>query len=813
MIIYSLHVALLLAIWLVFYKLLLQKETYYKLNRIMLLACLVLAFVLPLIPISSKFSLRGADQNLAQMGKELTAVAIQTKNPVVLETASGNKTAEDTELTSGTGHQTLADQDTTIESTNFINDVVNHQSTLLDKILKYAVWIYWTGVLILGANLLLQIVVLLLQGYRKPVIKDGIFRIVELDSDKAPCSFGNTIFINPAKYDWETYNQILTHEKVHIKQGHTFDLMLAEIVLVFQWFNPFAWLYRKELESNLEFLTDDSVLHKHNIDFEGYQLSLLKVSVPNLSMNITTNYNQSLLKRRILMMNSKRSNVHIMWKYLMIAPLLVLLVCGLNKPEAQAIDVEEAYTEITSELPVNSSQSRGLWSGTIKGDKVNIECKSNDDRQNKNYTYMLPGMGTFKLNEFTNLPKTTKSDFAVSREAGTAIFNGKFDDNQGFGKYKFTVNDNYRSYLEFKNVRDMDEDDYFAFFILDIKKSYIQFLNDKGYRSLTKNQIVALYDHKVDEEFVDFWQSNGVENVTVNQLISLKKLKIDSGYMAEIRKAGYKEVTITQLINFKSKNITPSYITGLRNAKTQPKAVEGTTAAVAAEEKPTVSEILKSKSMNIDTNFVASLRDIGYPDLSSQTVYNLRTQGISAAFIKSYMDIGMKNLTSSTLYNLKTQKLTPAYIKDFYDIGLKDITLNSLYNYRTQGITAAYIKSFQDIGLKDISYNTLYNYKTQKITAEQIKGFMDVGFRNLSQTDLYNLKTNDITPVQVKAFQKLGFQNITVKEIISCKRNDLTPEFIADMKKKGFNSTVLSKYVQLKTFNSNSATGANPKNW
>ncbi|RZL62169.1 MAG: M56 family metallopeptidase [Pedobacter sp.] len=664
----------------------------------------------------------------------------------------------------------------------------------------------------MGANLLLQIIVLFLQGYRKQVIKDGIFRIVELDSDKAPCSFGNTIFINPAKYDWETYNQILTHEKVHIKQGHTFDLMLAEIVLVFQWFNPFAWLYRKELESNLEFLTDDSVLYKHHIDLEDYQLSLLKVSVPNLSMNITTNYNQSLLKRRIVMMNSKRSNVHIMWKYLMIAPLLVLLVCGLNKPEAQAIDVEEAYTEITSELPAYGGQSRGLWSATIKGDKVNMECKSSDERQNKNYSYVLPGMGTFKLNEFTNLPKTAKSDFAVSREAGTAIFNGKFDENQGFGKYKFTVNDNYRSYIEFKNVRDMDEDDYFAFFILDIKKSYIQLLNDKGYRSLTKNQIVALYDHKVDEQFIDFWQSNGVANVTVDQLISLKKLKIDSAYMAEIRKAGYKEVTITQLIDFKSRNITPSYITGLRRAKTQPKTEESV-AFAAVEEIPTATEILKSKSMNIDTSFVASLRDIGYADLSSQTVYNLKTRGITAAFIKSYMDIGMKNLTPNTLYSLKTQKLTADYIKAFYDIGLKDISLSSLYNYRTQGITAAYIKSFQDIGLKDIPYNTLYNYKTQKITAEQIKSFMDVGFKNLSQPDLYNLKTNNITPDQIKAFQKLGFQNITVKDMVACKTNDLTPAFIADMKKKGFNSTVLSKYMQLKTFNSNSATGANPKNW
>ncbi|MFD2145903.1 M56 family metallopeptidase [Mucilaginibacter antarcticus] len=172
-------------------------------------------------------------------------------------------------------------------------------------IVQWAFWLYWCGVIAFGANFLLQIGVLIYKAYRKPGIRDGQFRIVELDGDEAPCSFGNTIFINPAKYDWETYNQILMHEKVHAQQGHSLDLMIAELMLVLQWFNPFAWLYRKEMESNMEFLTDDAVLKNHKVAAEDYQMSLLKVSVPNYAMRITTNYNQSLLKRRIMMMNTK----------------------------------------------------------------------------------------------------------------------------------------------------------------------------------------------------------------------------------------------------------------------------------------------------------------------------------------------------------------------------------------------------------------------------------------------------------------------------------------------------------------------------
>ena len=51
------------------------------------------------------------------------------------------------------------------------------------------------------------------------------------------------------------------HEKVHIRQKHTLDILFAELVLIFQWFNPFAWIYRREIESNLEFLTDDQLMH------------------------------------------------------------------------------------------------------------------------------------------------------------------------------------------------------------------------------------------------------------------------------------------------------------------------------------------------------------------------------------------------------------------------------------------------------------------------------------------------------------------------------------------------------------------------
>ena len=215
----------------------------------------------------------------------------------------------------------------------------------------------------------MQVIVLLYRAYTSPFIKDGRFRIVEVSGDKAPCSFGNNIFINPEKYDWETYNQILQHEKIHIQQKHTLDILFAELMLIVQWFNPFAWIYRKEVESNLEFLTDDQLIQKEHIEKAGYQLNLLKVSAPHFPLSLTTNYNQSILKTRIAMMNTKRSSVHTAWKYFFLLPLLVAFASLLNEPVAKAQDNTTAQNKSDKNEHHNDIKTEGYWFATIKSDK------------------------------------------------------------------------------------------------------------------------------------------------------------------------------------------------------------------------------------------------------------------------------------------------------------------------------------------------------------------------------------------------------------------------------------------------------------
>jgi len=785
MISYSLHVAIILATCLVFYKLLLQKETYYRLNRVILLACLALAFLLPLVPVPGRFSLRSEPPvmsgepriisgRVSDSRGELPVVSNDTQASMVNETALPAK-------------QNIIKPQVVLHA----NKPVIAEVPLMAQVVKWAFWLYWCGATAFGANLLLQIVVLLYQAYKKPVMQDGIYRIVELDGDKAPCSFGNSIFINPGKYDWETYNQILMHEKVHIQQGHSFDLVLAELMLVIQWFNPFAWLYRRELESNLEFLTDDEVLHQHKVEPADYQLSLLKVSVPNFSMRITTNYNQSLLKKRIVMMNAKKSNIHTMWKYFMLMPLLMMLVCGLNKPIALSSPVAK-FQQNTIKMRSNRSNidfSLGIWFATIKADKVFIQFEADENDENHSWS----SSHNFNLSDFPNLPKGDKADFTLTREAGTVLFNGKFDGDQGIGHYKFTANKDYMAFMGKQDITDLDEDEYFSFFIADVKKEYVQFLKENGFKDIAKYQIMSMSSQKIDANYIKYWKKLGYTDLTPNQLVSLKLQKVDSAYVNDIRRAGYADLTVQQLISFKQQHITGEYINSLK------KATVKATGTSEEDSKPTAREILSSKSMHVDSAFVTGLRSAGYNDVQFNQMGTMKSLNITPDYIKSFEVVGYKNIPYNTLISMKSMEITPAYVKEFKDLGYTDADLPRLLSMKRDGITPDYIKSFSVVGYKNIPVNSLYRLKSSKVTPDDVKGFQDLGYKEIDLNDISSFKSQGINVVYVKSFQDIGLKNLSLSNLRTLKSEGITPEYIKGFADVGYKDIPVNSLFFLKS--------------
>ena len=153
--------------------------------------------------------------------------------------------------------------------------------------------------------------------------------IVAIHETITPFSFFNSIFINPALHNEQETLQILAHEKTHTLQMHSLDVMLSEMLTIICWMNPAAWLLKREMRQNLEFLADNSVL-KSGFDSRNYQYHLLQLSYQVPQVNLINRFNVSPLKKRITMMNQQKSAKAGILKYSLIIPLALALVLSSN---------------------------------------------------------------------------------------------------------------------------------------------------------------------------------------------------------------------------------------------------------------------------------------------------------------------------------------------------------------------------------------------------------------------------------------------------------------------------------------------------
>lgn len=147
------------------------------------------------------------------------------------------------------------------------------------------------------------------------------YSLVRLKSESAlPFSFFNWIFVD-ADTDHTQLDEIIAHEQVHVRQYHSADILLLQVFCICFWWNPIAWLIKKEIKMNLEYIADKGVIDK-GYDSKKYQYLLLQATTGNTGISIRNHFNVSQLKKRITMMNKQKSSILNGFKYLIVAPLI-----------------------------------------------------------------------------------------------------------------------------------------------------------------------------------------------------------------------------------------------------------------------------------------------------------------------------------------------------------------------------------------------------------------------------------------------------------------------------------------------------------
>lgn len=181
---------------------------------------------------------------------------------------------------------------------------------------------FYLGVLFMAIRLSIQFVSLYIMHRKSKPGSVADYKVRILNEPVSPFSFWQTVYVNPSLHQERELQTILEHEHIHVKEWHSLDIILAELSVVFYWFNPGVWLMKRAVKENLEFITDEKIL-KRGVDKKTYQYSLLDVGNLTPAVAIVNNFNLSDLKKRIKMMNVKRSSRLTLSFYLLL-PILLL---------------------------------------------------------------------------------------------------------------------------------------------------------------------------------------------------------------------------------------------------------------------------------------------------------------------------------------------------------------------------------------------------------------------------------------------------------------------------------------------------------
>lgn len=149
-------------------------------------------------------------------------------------------------------------------------------------------------------------------------------KLIVVDNDYMPFSIFNLIVINRNILNTPAFNKIIEHEKAHIRQLHSLDLMILEILSIIQWYNPVLWLYRRSIISTHEYLADASVLSLGYKTTE-YQELLLNQTLGVQFISISNSLNHSLIKKRFIMMTKERSKKINLLKMVFVIPAAIVL--------------------------------------------------------------------------------------------------------------------------------------------------------------------------------------------------------------------------------------------------------------------------------------------------------------------------------------------------------------------------------------------------------------------------------------------------------------------------------------------------------
>ncbi len=311
------------------YYLFLRKETYFTFNRIYLISILIFSLLFPLVHLNISLPKSNVLENQV---KEISKFKSYYENIIALTDPdylqSFTKPFQEKEMDEFDEMEgvTFSSQNSTILNTLSEENIRNKKTGFWANLhfARILLILYLLGILFFAVRLI-SLFKWINQTIKKygSTNENGVI-MVKMDEEVPPFSFFRFVFLNREAVSLSGFGQIVAHEKVHINQHHSLDLLLAHAITIFQWFNPFVWLINNAMKTNHEYIADRNVVEQ-GYELFDYQSLLLKQIISIRSVELVNNFNLINIKKRIAMMTKIKSGLAAQIKALIVIPAAIFI--------------------------------------------------------------------------------------------------------------------------------------------------------------------------------------------------------------------------------------------------------------------------------------------------------------------------------------------------------------------------------------------------------------------------------------------------------------------------------------------------------
>ena len=344
---YILKVSLTLSAFYLFYTLLCSRDTWHRANRLLLLFILALSAVVPLMHIDLGIAATEAAVEIGELGSVFEA------DPVEMAAM----TDEPASLWQRIPWEQIPWQ-------------------------LFLMGLYLAGLTVYIVKFIggLASIMLLIRKSKQHEMADGTILITHT-KDYSPFSWMHYIIVSESDLH-ENHDMILAHERAHIRLLHSWDLLFVQLCATVQWFNPAAWLLKRELEAIHEYEADSATL-RQGFDARQYQLRLFEAAVGVKFNSMTNNFTNCSTKKRIIMMMKKQTSPWALLKALYVLPVAfaAVAVISCTSPREKKADFQLSDITVSGDNPL-------LVFTFEDSTKVNIQGKRLNPDGNPDFDYL-----------------------------------------------------------------------------------------------------------------------------------------------------------------------------------------------------------------------------------------------------------------------------------------------------------------------------------------------------------------------------------------------------------------------------------------